>query len=179
MTMDAGEYACCFSIKHGNLPFLHTHLMSCSGKILGLPTGQTFCLHLLLAVRDRAPSEPCQVFPENAAAVAAACTGILTLCTISPVVHLHSAHIQLKAKKSFLPGIKSYLFLTRVRRTSFPFQQCIQAAFTLTQHFNGKSTHPGHGGLQFNSLLHLREGKSISSGHTLATSLHKGIFSFC
>lgn len=93
MNMDTREYVCCFSIKHGNLPFLHTHLMSSSGKILGLPTGQTFCLHLLLAVRDRFPSESCQFFPGNAAAVAAACTGIQTLCTISPMVHLHSAHI--------------------------------------------------------------------------------------
>lgn len=45
VNMEACECVCCFSLKHGDLPFLPMHLMSSSGKILVLPRGQSFCLH--------------------------------------------------------------------------------------------------------------------------------------
>lgn len=65
---------------------------------------------------------------------------------------------------------------------TFSFQTVDQVAFllspiNLTQHFNGKTIHPGHGGPRLNSLLHLREDKLIYSEHPLAIRLHKGTFS--
>lgn len=146
--------------------------------------------HLLLAVQDAAPLELCQSSPENAVAAASHRPGHQISCTISSVVHLHSACIQVAGKGVSLPGIKSQLLLLKMELEEeqagikFSFQTVNEVAYllfpiTLTQHFSGKSIHTGHGGPRFNSLLHLREDKRISSGHTLAIRLHKGTFSSC
>lgn len=190
---EACKYACRFSVKHGNLPFLPTHLIASSGKILVLPGGQALCL------RRGTPSTCCaRCSPTGAVPVISwkccCCSvhrpGHQISCTISSVVHLHSACIQVAGKDVPLPGIKSQLLLLKMELEEeqagimFSFQTVNEVAYllfpiTLTQHFSGKSIHPGHGGPRFNSLLHLREDKPISSGHTLAIRLHKGTFSSC
>ena len=106
------------------------------------------------------------------------------------MVHLHSACIQVAGKDLSLPRVKSQLLLLKMELGEeqagimFSFQTVNKIAYflfpiTLTQHFSGKSIHPGHGGPRFNLLLHLREDKPVSSGHALAIRLHKETFSSC
>lgn len=109
--------------------------------------------------------------------------------TASPMVHFHPACMQVVGKDLSLPWVKSQLLLLKMELgeeqagIKFSFQTVNKATYhlfpiTLTQHC-GKSIHPGHRGPRYNSLLHPREDKAISSGHTLAIRLHKGTFSSC
>ena len=190
--MEACKYACRFSVKHGNLPFLPTHLISSSGKILVLPGGQALCLRRGIPSSCCAQHSPIRAMPVvswKRCCCSVRRPGFQIPCTISPMVH-HSACIQVAGKNLSLPGVKSQLLLLKMELGEeqagimFSFQTVNKIAYflfaiTLTQHFSGKSIHPGHGGPRFNSLLHLREDKPISSGHALAIRLHKGTFSSC
>lgn len=193
MNMEACKYACCSSVKHGNLPFLPTHLIPSSGKILVLPRRQALCL------RQGIPSTCCaRCSPIGAMPVVSwkCCCfsvhrpGLQIPCTIYTMVHLHSASIQVAGKDLSLPRVKIQLLFLKMELGEeqagimFSLQTVNEVAYllfpiTLTQHFSGKSIHVGHRGPRFNSILHPREGKPISSGHTLAIRIHKGTVSSC
>ena len=157
---EACKHACHFSINHENLSFLPTHLMSSSGKILVLPGGQALCL--CRGIRSaccarRNPIGAVTVVSWKHRCYSAHGPGLQIPCTTPPTGHLPSACIQVAGKDLSLPGVKSRLLLLKMElgeeqagiMSSFQTVNkaaCLLFPITLTQHFSGKSIHPGHGG---------------------------------